>query len=131
MTARTRQVLSAMVLLLGLLAMHGLNHDHHSLSSAGVGHEMASMVSSGPYAHDVVTAVGGAEHALVAAPEGLGHDLTAVCLAILTTGSLLVLLTWTRRRAPARRQRGCGQHVPGATIGRRSPDLLALCINRT
>jgi hypothetical protein len=125
MTARTRQVLAAMVLLLGLLAMHGLNHDHHVLSTAGVGHEMASMVSSVPYAHVE------AEHVLLEAPDGLGHDLTALCLAILTSGSLLALLSWTRRSAAARRYRGLGQDVLGATIRRRPPDLLALCVSRT
>ena len=86
---------------------------------------MASMVSSVPYAHVE------AEHVLVEAPDGLGHDLTALCLAILTSGSLLLLLTWTRRGVPTRRHRGGGQDVGGASIPRRPPDLLELCVSRT
>ena len=129
MTARTRQVLSVMALLFGLLAMHGLTHEHHSLISAGMSHQMTSVASS--TAQAVVTAVDGAENALVVAPDGFGHDLTALCLAILTAGSLFVFLTCIRRSTPARFQRGWRQDVPGATIRRRPPDLFALCVSRT
>lgn len=119
MSTRTHRGVSVLALLLGLLAMHGLHHDHTAMSGMA-GHEH-SVMTSALYDHAVLTPA-----------EGGGHALGTLCLAVLTAGSLALLLARTRGARPTRSAPPLARRQPSATHPRGPPpDLLQLCVSRT
>ena len=121
-----------LLLLAGLLGMHGLGGHHGPMPQP----------SAGPEVSQVLTAVHhtGMHQDLPTAPEALTGavdphaDLTVACVAALTSG-LVLLLSLLRRRSRAAGSTAAGTSVtalPRARWAVGPPDLVAgLCVSRT
>lgn len=140
---RRQQVLAPLLLIVGLLAMHGLASSHAGLAGVDRGMSLPTTapahmaaVSAPPAGrHEAGTAAEpqGSVHSLSFGNAGGGHDMAALCLAILGAAGLSALALALARivtglpvgRGPAVR--------PGARrdIPRPPPDLTRLCISRT
>jgi hypothetical protein len=119
MSTRTRRGLSVLALLVGLLAMHGLHHEQTAMG--GMADHEHTALSSALDGHAVLTP----------ADDG-GHALGTVCLAVLTAGSLALLLARTCGARPARSTPLLTRRQPPTAHPRGPPpDLLQLCISRT
>ena len=138
----TRRLWLVLVLIVGILGMHGLASDHASMAAAGrlpaaagtahgvsVMPEMAGTAMAAP--------AGGADSVVAAGAEPLGHpamSMGGLCLAVLA-GALLLL------GAVRRQERGSRPREPlrawllarlRALPPPRPPDLVAeLCVSRT
>ncbi len=127
--------LLALGLLLGVLVMHGVaaNHDMPMASAAAVSSPDGDADMAGH--HEGMASIEAA--AVVVSAPVTGHPMAAMCVAILTSGLLLPLLSVFRfkRRTADRRlpSPAAWSMVPRAAAARwlTAPSLTRLCVSRT
>jgi len=150
MLRRNNWVLTVLVLLFGLLGMHALSSDHHSMT--GMAGDESISISTGASASaavsDAVSAVSGADYpsGVLAAPAAFAvsvvltvSDATTVlahplCVAVLTATVLLLLVGLSRRsERPSVPQSGGLSRGGAAALWRPGPPdpVAELCVSRT
>ena len=141
MTASTaqRRVWLVLVLLVGLLGMHGLASDHSGMAASTAMSPATAAVHPAAHAGMHMAALAAAEHAVDAGavlPGGHGAmAMAGLCLAVLA--GVVVMVAVARGGSPfSGRQDGPGAsrvsaRDPGPDVVR-PPDLVAgLCVSRT
>jgi hypothetical protein len=150
MTRCSARLLTIMVLLTGLFAMHALASDHNGMSgmsltsgtTVGSGHMMASPPPSDPAdtqaTHGLTAQVAAVFSSVGTRLAGGGTSAAhPLCLAVLAVSVLLLLAGLLRRRQQARTPRvlvllRIGPTVAAAARLFRPPDLITeLCVSRT
>ena len=154
-TAAAR-LLGLLVVLLGLLSMHGLTSTHHAAAAVPVPSAVAHRAPQSPHGHEhhdpgdgprdspatagTAAAIGHAVAVAVGLPglvcdAGCPPDAAVLCLAVLVVACAVAVLTATgRRRAGPHRSRRPGP-LAGRPARRRSPStpdpVKDLCVSRT
>lgn len=155
------RLLAVMTLALAVIGMHSMGAGHLDLmadGNPGMTQQVAAVMSAShahpgtdmaPQTTDSTTspAIAAAGHArpcpgnacsgVDPAGHGAGHDMTAMCLAVLPGLLLLLLVTWLLRRSPAAVVAGTAWRALASPIRagppppHLTPSLSTLCILRT